>query len=40
MSLRDVAGGVTYLFAHPGTEFRDCEADFRIRDLRVILDRL
>ncbi len=40
MRLRDVAGGITYLFAHPGTEFSDCEADFRIRDLRAILDRL
>ena len=40
MRLRDVADGVTYLFAHPGTEFTDCEADFRIRDLRAILDRL
>jgi hypothetical protein len=40
MRLRDVAGGVTYLFAHLGTEFSDCEADFRIRDLRAILDHL
>jgi phosphoglycolate phosphatase-like HAD superfamily hydrolase len=40
MRLRDVAGGVTYLYAHPKFSFRDCVADFRIRDLRAVLDRV
>jgi phosphoglycolate phosphatase-like HAD superfamily hydrolase len=37
MSLKAVAGGTTYLFAHSGAEFRECSADYRIRDLRQIL---
>jgi phosphoglycolate phosphatase-like HAD superfamily hydrolase len=37
MLLSRIAGGVRYLFTHPGYEFRDCSADFRIRDLRQIL---
>jgi phosphoglycolate phosphatase-like HAD superfamily hydrolase len=40
MKLTKVAGGVTYLFAHPDVKFRQCEADYRIRDLRAVLDRL
>lgn len=40
MRLAEVAGGTTYLFAHPGFAFRNCTADFRIRDLRIVLDRL
>lgn len=36
MRLKSVAGGVTYLFAHPDVEFRDCETDHRIRDLREL----
>ena len=38
MLLSRVAGGVTYLFVHPGVEFRDCPADFRVRDLRQVLN--
>jgi hypothetical protein len=38
MPLSQVAGGVRYLFAHPGFEFRQCPADFRIRDLRQVLN--
>jgi phosphoglycolate phosphatase-like HAD superfamily hydrolase len=38
MRLRDVAGGVTYLYAHPEFSFRDCAADFKIRDLRDVLN--
>lgn len=38
MLLSRVAGGVTYLFAHPDIEFRTCAADFRIRDLRQLLN--
>jgi phosphoglycolate phosphatase-like HAD superfamily hydrolase len=40
MRLRDVAGGVTYLYAHPEFSFRDCAADFKIRDLRAVLDHV
>jgi phosphoglycolate phosphatase-like HAD superfamily hydrolase len=40
MKLKAVAGGITYLFAHPDVEFRQCEPDHRIRDLRAILKRL
>jgi phosphoglycolate phosphatase-like HAD superfamily hydrolase len=38
MRLKRVAGGVTYLYAHPDFAFRDCEADHRIRDLRKVLE--
>jgi phosphoglycolate phosphatase-like HAD superfamily hydrolase len=37
MNLERVAGGTTCLFAHPGTEFKNCRADYRIRDLRQVL---
>lgn len=37
MALAEVAGGIRYLYAHPGREFRQCEADFRIHDLRELL---
>jgi phosphoglycolate phosphatase-like HAD superfamily hydrolase len=40
MRLKDVAGGVTYLYAHPDFEFRSCEADHRIRDLREVLENV
>lgn len=37
ISLKEVAGGTTYLYTHPGKPFRDCEADWKIHDLREIL---
>lgn len=40
MRLRDVAGGVTYLYAHPEFAFRDCAADFKINDLRTVLNHV
>ncbi|MFI0797040.1 HAD family hydrolase [Micromonospora rubida] len=40
MQLMEVAGGTTYLFAHPGIAFRNCHADFQIRDLREVLHRV
>ena len=40
ISLADICGGTTYLYAHPGFEFRECSADYRIRDLREILKHL
>lgn len=40
MRLAEVAGGTTYLFAHPEFAFRNCAADFRIRDLREVLHRV
>ena len=33
-------GGVTYMYAHPGREFKKCEADYYIRDLRDILKEI
>ena len=40
MQLKSVAGGITYLYAHPGWPFRECEADHRINDLRNVLNEL
>ncbi len=37
MRLTGVSGGRSYLFSHPGFEFRECESDHRIRDLRKLL---
>ena len=37
MRLKEVCGGSSYLFTHPGFEFRECEPDHRIRDLRELL---
>ncbi|WP_330336492.1 HAD family hydrolase [Streptomyces sp. NBC_00557] len=38
MRLKEVAGGTSYLYAHADFPFRKCEADYRIRDLRAILE--
>jgi phosphoglycolate phosphatase-like HAD superfamily hydrolase len=40
MALKQVAGGVTYLYTQPGFEVRDAVADHRIRDLREVLTEL
>jgi phosphoglycolate phosphatase-like HAD superfamily hydrolase len=37
---RNGFSAVTYLYAHPGWEFKDCLADHRIRDLREVLREL
>lgn len=37
VALVAVAGGVSYLYSHPGKPFRDCPADYHIRDLRDVL---
>lgn len=37
MALKEVAGGKTYLYCHPGMVHRTCEADVRITDLRDLL---
>jgi phosphoglycolate phosphatase-like HAD superfamily hydrolase len=37
MELVQVRGGVTYLYTHPGKQFRECPADYRINDLRELL---
>lgn len=37
MALKDVRGGTAYLYCHPGMIHRECEADFRITDLRDLL---
>lgn len=40
VGLKEEFGGVSYLYAHPGRKFKDCEADYRISDLREILKEL
>ena len=35
-SPHDLIGDVNFLYAHPGRAFRECAADYRIRDLREI----
>jgi phosphoglycolate phosphatase-like HAD superfamily hydrolase len=40
MRLSEVAGGTRYLYSHPGFDFRPCDADFQIRDLRRVLERI
>ncbi len=37
IELSEVAGGVTYLYSHPGLKFKDCNPTYRINDLREIL---
>lgn len=37
MKLVDVAGGITYLYAHPGFPFRSCASDYKINDLKHVL---
>lgn len=37
MKLKEVSGGTTFLYSHPGFAFRECAADFKIRDLREVL---
>lgn len=36
-NLVSVAGGTFYLYSHPGRPFEDCDADYKIRDLRELL---
>jgi beta-phosphoglucomutase-like phosphatase (HAD superfamily) len=35
--LASVAGGIFYLYSHPSLPFKDCEAHYRIHDLREVL---
>ncbi|SFN94557.1 Phosphoglycolate phosphatase, HAD superfamily [Streptomyces sp. cf124] len=37
MRLTEIAGGTSYLYSHDEFPFRECEADYKIRDLREIL---
>jgi phosphoglycolate phosphatase-like HAD superfamily hydrolase len=37
MEIKLVPGGLSYLYAHPEFSFRQCVADYRIRDLREVL---
>ncbi len=37
VELAQFINGISYLYAHPGKDFFDCEADWKIRDLREIL---
>lgn len=38
MNLRKVAGGTTYLYTHPHLPHKDCDADYKIADLRMVLN--
>ena len=40
MELKHIAGGLSYLYTHPEFPFRQCAADYRIRDLREVLFRV
>jgi len=40
VALTEITGCTSYLYAHPHKEFRDCEADYKIRDLRLVLNEL
>ena len=40
MNLKYVAGGISYLYAHPEKPFRACDADYKINDLREILKEI
>jgi phosphoglycolate phosphatase-like HAD superfamily hydrolase len=40
MLLKTVAGGTTYLYTHPGYSYRSELGDYRIRDLRRLLEEL
>jgi len=37
LAMKNVAGVVSYLYAHPGRDFAHCDADYKINDLREIL---
>ncbi len=40
VNLAKAFGGTSYLYAHPWREFKEAEADFRIKDLRDVLREL
>lgn len=40
MRLAEINGGTRYLYRHSGRPFRECEADYKINDLREILREL
>ncbi len=40
VELAGFVGGTSYLYAHPGKDFFECLADYKIRDLRKILAEL
>lgn len=37
VELTSILSGTSYLYSHPGKDFRECQADYRIRDLREVL---
>jgi beta-phosphoglucomutase-like phosphatase (HAD superfamily) len=39
-NLVSVAGGTFYLYSHLGRPFKDCDADYRINDLRELLKEI
>jgi hypothetical protein len=40
MELKDVAGGISYLYSHPERKFRDTNSDYKINDLREVLKEI
>ena len=40
ISLKNVAGGTTYLYTHPYLKFKNCNPTYKINDLREILKEL
>lgn len=40
MEMYEVAGGVRYLYAHPGKQHREADAEFKISDLSEVLNQL
>lgn len=40
MEIIDKNQGKRYLYSHPGQNFRDCESDFKIQDLRLLLKEI
>lgn len=40
MAMSEVAGGKRYLYVHPGKDHRDVESDYKIHDLRAVLEEI
>lgn len=40
MEIIDKNMGSRYLYSHPGQEFRDCDSDYKIHDLREVLKEI
>ena len=40
VEMKSVAGGVSYLYSHPGRDFPNCDADYRINCLKEVLKEI